>query len=53
MALQNSLLPIPQDPEQTHPPAPGAGLTPTEVQRVGQTLDPNVSENTRAMYAST
>ena len=52
MALQNPLLPVHQDPEQTLPPAASAGFTPTDVQRVGRSLDNSVSENTRAMYAS-
>ena len=52
MAQQNSLLPAHEEPEQTLPPAPNAGLTPTDIQRVGSSLDSSVSDNTRAMYAS-
>ena len=50
--MQNPLLPVPQHPEQNLPPAASAGLTPTDIQRVGRSLDSNVSENTRKMYAS-
>ena len=52
MALQNALLPVPEDSTETLPPAPNAGLTPTNIQRVGRSLDNSVPENTRAMYAS-
>ena len=50
--MQDLLLPVPQDPQETLPPAPSAGLTPTDIQRVGRSLDSSVSDNTRAMYAS-
>ncbi len=52
MALQNTLLPAPQDHAETLPPAPAAGLTGGDIQRIGRTLDQSVSQNTRTMYAS-
>ena len=52
MATQNPLLPAPRAPETALPPAPGAGVTPTDIQRVGQFLDNSVSDNTRSMYRS-
>ena len=54
MALQNPLLPVIQDPEQTLPPAPVAGISinPTDIERVGRSLDNSASEDTWAMYAS-
>ena len=50
--MQNALLPVPQDSTETHPPAPSANLTPTDIQRIRQSLDHSVSDNTRKMYAS-
>ena len=52
MALQNPLLPAPQAHAETLPPAPAAGLTGGDIQRIGRTLDHSVSDNTRAMYNS-
>ena len=52
MAVQNSLLPVPQAQEESLPPAPSAGVTPTDIQRVGHFLDSSVSDNTRAVYRS-
>ena len=52
MALQNPLLPVPQAQEASLPPEPTAGVTPTDIQRVGQFLDSSVSANTRANYRS-
>ena len=50
--MQNALLPVPQDSTETHPLAPSANLTPTDIQRIRQSLDHSVSDNTRKMYAS-
>ncbi len=50
--MQNALLPVPQDSTETQPPAPSANLTPTDIQRIRQSLDHSVSDNTRKMYAS-
>ena len=52
MALQNPLLPVRQEPEQTLPPARISSITPTDVQRIRRSLDSSVSDNTRAMYNS-
>ena len=52
MATQNPLLPAPQVLEESAPPAPSAGVTPTDIQRVGQFLDSSASANTRANYRS-
>ena len=52
MALQNPLMPVTQVPEESLPPAPSAGVTPTDIHRVGQFLDSSVSANTRANYLS-
>ena len=38
-------------PADAHPPAP-QGLTSADIQRLQQSLDSSVSENTRKMYAS-
>ena len=50
MTLQNPLLPVAQHFNETLPTASAAGLTSTDVRRVGRSLDQSVSENTRAMY---
>ena len=52
MALQNPLMPVTQVTEESLPPAPSAGVTPTDIHRVGQFLDSSVSANTRANYRS-
>ena len=49
--MQNSLLPSPQNPGASLPPA-GAGLTKADMARLRSSLDSSVSDNTRAMYNS-
>ena len=52
MALKNPLLPI-TNPSTDTVPAPAADhLNHADIQRLRQTLDSSVSENTRKMYAS-
>ena len=52
MVLQNPLLPVTQDATRTLPAVPPAGLTGADLQRLRQSLDHSVSENTRAAYGS-
>ena len=52
MALQRSLLPGPDPSTEALTPATATGLTSTEIQRLKNSLDQSVSDNTRAMYAS-
>ena len=52
MALQNPLLPVPQESVGSLPPAPTAGLTTADLARLRHSLDSSVSDNTRAMYNS-
>ena len=52
MALQNPLLPIPQDRTEALPPVPGTGLTNADLARLRRSLDSSVSDNTRTMYNS-
>ena len=52
MALQNPLLPVRQEPEQTLPPARISSITPTDVQRIRRSLDSSVADNTRTAYNS-
>ena len=49
--MQNSLLPAPQNPGESLPPA-AAGRTGTDLARLRRSLDSSVSDNTRAMYNS-
>ena len=52
MALQNPLLPV-SNPSTGAMPAPAADtLTGADIQRLRQSLDSSVSENTRKIYAS-
>ena len=51
MALQNPLLPVTQDATETLPAVPPARLTGADLQRLRQSLDHSVSENTRAASA--
>ena len=52
MTLQNPLLPVAMEPDAGNPPAPAAGLTGADLQRLRRSLDHSVSDNTRAAYAS-
>ena len=52
MTLQNPLLPVAPEPDAEHLPAPAGGLTGTDLQRIRQSLDHSVSDNTIAAYAS-
>ena len=52
MTQQQALLPAIAEPNQQDLPAIPEGLGPTDVQRIRQSLDSSVSENTRASYRS-
>ena len=52
MAQQQALLPANITPSEKDLPASAKGLGPTDVQRICQSLDSSVSENTRASYRS-
>ena len=49
--MQNSLLPSPQNPGESLPPA-ATGLTGADLARLRRNLDSSVSDNTRVMYNS-
>ena len=49
--MQNSLLPSPQNPGESLPPA-ATGLTGADLARLRRSLDSSVSDNTRTMYNS-
>ena len=49
--MQNSLLPSPQNPSESLPPA-ATGLTGADLARLRRSLDSSVSDNTRNMYNS-
>ena len=52
MTQQQALLPANVTPSEKDLPAAADGLGPTDVQRILQSLDSSVSENTRTNYAS-
>ena len=52
MTQQQALLPANVDPNNLDLPAIPEGLGPTDVQRIRQSLDSSVSDNTRASYRS-